>query len=506
MSRTIRHRAMGLGALCLIPGLVLASMLVGGCGEEKPAPQFVHINGLGSASFPNSGSEAAQEPFYRGVLLLHSFEYRASAAAFAEAQQADPDFALAYWGEAMTHNHPLWQQKDVEKAQEVLAKLAPTPEERQLQAGTEREAMYLQAAEELFGAGEKEARDRAYMEAMKTLHEAYPDDLEAQAFYALSILGSVNGSRDFATYMRAAAKAQPVFDANPDHPGAAHYLIHSYDDPVHAPLGLPAAMRYADIAPNAAHAQHMTTHIFLALGMWPEVVSGNIRARDTQDADFAKLGRGPARCGHYSSWLHYGHLQLGQLNKAEELMNLCHKRLSGPEVANDEWAYFAGMRARHIVDTQNWALRQSWIAELPEVKGFGSLAPPQFTYEVTDAIAELRAGDARGARRVLEIWDGVDSPSGQLQLEQLAGLVALHDGQEDVGIERLEAAAAAAEELPFGFGPPAEVKPPFELIGEELAALGRLEGAAAALRRSLERTPNRAISTKALADVQSESS
>ena len=172
------------------------------------------------------------------MLLLHSFEYETAAEAFRQAQTADASFALAYWGEAMTYNHPLWQQQDARRRAQALKRLAAAPEARAAKAPTDRERQYLAAVETLYGDGSKHDRDQAYMRAMERLQNAYPDDMEARAFHALAILGSRDGVRDFATYVRAAATVQPVFDANPDHPGAAHYLIHSFDDPVHAPLGL----------------------------------------------------------------------------------------------------------------------------------------------------------------------------------------------------------------------------------------------------------------------------
>ncbi len=273
----------------------------------KPASQpLTHVDGLGSISFPNSGGAAAQAPFIRGVLLLHSFEYDTAAEAFRQAQTADPGFALAYWGEAMTYNHPLWQQQNREAALKALARLAPSADARAAKAPNDRERQYLGAVETLYGTGSKHDRDQAYMRAMARLSDTYPEDMEARAFYALSILGSRDGVRDFATYMRAAATVQPVLDANPDHPGAAHYLIHSFDDPVHAPLGLPAARKYSSIAPGAAHAQHMTSHIFLAMGMWDDVVKANVRASEVQDAEAVKRGGRPGVCGHYTSWLQYG--------------------------------------------------------------------------------------------------------------------------------------------------------------------------------------------------------
>ena len=475
--------------------------------SQSAGPDLVHIDGLGSLSFPNSGSAAAQDPFLRGVLLLHSFEFGSAAEEFEKAQEADPDFALAYWGEALTYNHPLWRYKGRDDALAALAKLAPTPEERRAKAPTEREKKYLDAVEALFAEGTKADTDRHYMEHMAALQSDYPDDHEARALHSLSILGTVNGQRDFATYMRAAATAQPVFDANPKHPGAAHYLIHSYDDPIHAPLGLPAAQVYADVAPNAAHAQHMTTHIFLALGMWDEVVEGNIRARDTQDAQLADQGKPANRCGHYSSWLHYGHLQRGETAEAEALMDLCHERMLA-EPTGQTPGYFVGMRARHIVDTEDWKLAERWTADIPaeDESSFPDRPRNQLQYELTDAFAALRQGDLAPAKSLLTEYRDSNNQTERSQLVQLAGLVDLGEGRTDAGAELLASGANLAESLPFGFGPPRTIKPAFELLGEELAKLNRLEEAEAAYRTAVSRTPGRTLSESGLAKVAARSS
>ncbi|MGH9580771.1 MAG: hypothetical protein ACRD2R_07250, partial [Terriglobales bacterium] len=217
---------------------------------------------LGSIHFPNSGALQAQEQFHRGVMLLHSFEFEDSREAFVAARTADPNFALAYWGEAMTHNHPLWMEQDRAAAREALQRLAPTPEARLAKAPTEREKDFLRAVEILYGEGEKPDRDLAYAEFMGKMHQRYPGDDEVACFYALSILGSSSQGRDIPTYLKAAAIVEEVFRRNPRHPGAAHYLIHSYDDPSHAEQALAAARAYSKIAPAAAHALHMPSHIF----------------------------------------------------------------------------------------------------------------------------------------------------------------------------------------------------------------------------------------------------
>jgi len=268
------------------------------------APAHAQEPRLGTIDFPTSAGPAAEAVFVRGVLYLHSFEYASAAEAFRAAQALEPGFALAYWGEAMTYNHPVWNQQDRAAALAALGRLGPTPEARQARAPTGRERGYLAAVERLYGPEEGKARrDTLYSEAMATLAAAYPDDAEAQAFYALSLLGLSQGDRVVPTYMRAGAIALALLAQYPDHPGAAHYTIHSFDDPDHAPLGLPAARAYSRIAPGAPHAQHMTTHIFLALGMWNEVVSQNIIAAGPDSAKWTP--------GHYTQWLQYGLLQLG---------------------------------------------------------------------------------------------------------------------------------------------------------------------------------------------------
>lgn len=480
--------------------------------------------GLGAVSFPNSGSPEAQEPFYRGVLLMHSFEFRPAAEAFREAQTIDPDFALAYWGEAMTYNHPLWRSVDCESGRAVLERLAPTPEARRQKAPTEREKMYLDAVEALYDSGglpisaptqevcgtggpaggevdlNKLKRDSDYMQAMKRLCDAYPEDDEARSFYALSILGVKNGTRDFTNYMRAASEVMPVFQRNPRHPGAAHYIIHSFDDPVHASLGLQAANAYSEIAPNAAHAQHMTSHIFVVLGQWDRTVSANIRARDLEDVDRAERGLKPNICGHYSAWLHYGYLMLGEKEKALKMMDLAHEHVQG-EATNGEWDYFVSMRARQLLDLGDQSLLGRWdvpLDSMPENEGGRGYGKARFKYQITDALAGVRWGDESKARALLEMPR--PSVAGEsLQLDQLAGLLAISDGATEQGLALLQQAAAAEDALPLEFGPPQIVEPAYETLGNALLKLGRHSEAKAAFQRATERTPRRPNATDGLA-------
>ena len=451
------------------------------------APAAGTAQQLGSVHFPTSGTPEAQPHFEAGLLLLHSFEYEDAAARFRRAREIDPDFAMAYWGEAQTHNHPIWMRQNRDAALAVLERYAPASRERLAKVPTPRERDWIETVEILYGEGTKKTRDFRYRDAMRRLADKYPDDHEATALYALSLLGTAHDGRDFAIYMKAAAAAQRVFEENPNHPGAAHYIIHAFDDPIHAPLGLPAARVYSRIAPDASHAQHMTSHIFVAMGLWEEVVAANARARDMQDAGLARKGRRPNRCGHYTSWLHYGYLQLGRLKEAAAGMAACQERV-GDAPSRSEAAYFVRMRARAVIDAADWTRAGALSADLAAFPGL------EFSHDFVDAFAAVRTGDLERARRLRsrhgDAGDQSDPRRGILLLE-LDGLLALAAGDREGGVALLEEAARQEEGLPYEFGPPATLMPPHELLATELAALGRHEEARRAWEEQLARTPKR---------------
>lgn len=499
---TIRtNRWTGLGRPAWIVGLAFALgasvLALAGATAQETAPE----PRLGEISFPTSGAAEARPHFLRGVLYLHSFEYEDARQAFRRAREIDPDFAMAYWGEAMTHNQPVWMQQDREAALEALELLAPTAEGRLAAAGSAKERDWLRAIHVLYGPGSKEARDDAYRDAMRRMHEAYPDDHEVAAFYALSILGTAHEGRDFATYMRAAAVVEPVFDENPRHPGAVHYLIHSYDDPIHAPLGLRAARAYSEIAPAAAHAQHMTSHIFVALGMWSEVVEANEVARDVQDARRAELGRPPNRCGHYAYWLQYGYLQKGRIDDARRLLDLCHEEFVASP-ASTSAGYFTSMRARWLIDSGRWEETGRWSAAIEGDAAGDRVAAARDAH--TDALAALRADDRESAAVHLERLESLRDETSEASAEpailalQARGRIALREGAAERAVELLREAADREAEMPFQFGPPAVAKPSHELLGEVLLELGRAEEAADAFRAALDRAPRRTSSLAGL--------
>lgn len=456
---------------------------------------------LGKIDMPNSGATEAQADFIEGMLFLHNFEYDDAARSFQKAQQKDPNFALAYWGEAKTHNHPIWMDQNRDAAQEILNKLGSTLGARQAKAPTQREKDYLMSLEVLYGntpessSLTKEERDLLYLDQMSALHAKYPDDHEITTFYGLAILGSAHKGRDFAIYMRAAAELFDVWNANPEHPGAAHYLIHSFDEPIHAPLGLPMARAYSKIAPEASHAQHMCSHIFLALGMWEETITANIVARRVQTTRQKELKRKTTVCGHNPWWLEYGYLQNGQAEEASEVFKTCALRVDG-NPTNGELFHYGIMRAHQIIDSENWQAASEWIADMTSSKA-GTV-----DYYFTNAFAAIKMEQLEKARENLVLLQQDDNSSErQVKIKQIEALLLLKEGKTDKAITLLKEAMDYEFSLPIDYGPPTIVKPSAELLGEVYLELGRLDEARQAFKEQLVRTPKRRISLQGLAKV-----
>jgi tetratricopeptide (TPR) repeat protein len=497
---------------------VIAAGLVAlawGCGAVRAAEQ-----NMGVISFENSGAPAAQADFISGLAALHNFQYPLAARLFQRAQAADPDFALAYWGEAMSHDHALWHEQDQAAARAALARLGATPEARAAKAKTPRERAYLGTAEILFGEGEVNDRERRYALAMERLHTKYPDDVDATCFYALALLGTSNAGRDVPTYMRAAALMEEVFERNPQHPGAAHYLIHSVDDSVHAPLGLRAADAYAKIAPASPHAQHMTSHIYLALGMWDETAAANERTIDLSNE--AMRGRNkdapPLGCGHPVTWLAYAYLQQGRFADARRLVEGCGEEMRthpfmpehemGPQSAldydNSSAASFAVMRSRYLIDSGDWS---GPIARMQV--NVEKLITAEFTRDWTDAYGAVRYGKLDAAvaaiersRNSIKRYAAAATAAGiapedpahrlaTIQQQQLDGLLLLKRGRTEEALALLAEAAAGERASPMEFGPPSLDKPANELLGEVLLELGRAKEACEAFQAAQVLAPGR---------------
>ena len=494
MTRSFRLAA-GLFALALTSPAIAQHEHV----DSSAAPK---VTGLGLGS-----------PQARGLYLLHNFEYARATAAFREAQVADPGNVMAYWGEAMTYNHPLWAEQDTAAARAALAKLAPTAGARRAKARTPREGLWLDAVEALYGEGSKVERDAAYHRRMAALFEADRTDIDARTFYALATLGLAHAGRDVALYMTAAALLEEALPQHPDHPGVLHYMIHSYDDPAHAPLGVRAARRYAAVAPDAGHAQHMISHIFLALGDWPAVERTNVQADKVVDAQRAADGRPATSCGHYNEWLVYSLLQQGK--DATPLVESCRAQavteaaapatsvIRGGGGAGNSWS---GMAVRVGVETGRWPQPIAWPAGHYQLAQFNLgyarlLAARGDRAALAAALASMRAAQGRiVAALPREMPDDESIPRWlERAIAQGEALTVLATGDRVRGLALLKAAADAEAALPIEFGPPALAKPGIELYADELLAVGLMTQAAEAYRQALAAMPGRRLSQAGLA-------
>jgi len=483
-------------------GYMAALLLLHACLANSGEQQ------LGNFSFPNSGASEAQSAFLKGVGALHSFEFDEARIAFEEAQDIDPSFALAYWGQAMSDNHPLWRQQDMDAASAALNKLAPDFQERLSKAPTAKEKAYLSAVETLyFSPGDKLQRDFAYAEHMARMHERWPDDHEISIFYALSLLGTFRrGDQGFRRQALAASICQNVFAENENHPGAAHFIIHSFDDPDHAILALPAAKVYAGIAPAAAHALHMPSHIFVQLGMWQEVVDSNIEAYDAAITGIKKLGLTEGREDfHTLSWLAYANLMLGQYDRAEENLGTALGAVERNPGARRVLGGYLVMRGRHIIETGQW---EDITLDTPEsvegsnahwVSVVGMSAAHRGDMETATA-----AIDRLGILQKQATADGKTYDAKVITIlgKEVMAVTSLLSGDTQRAVEiAREAAEMEMREMNAPSGPPVPMKPAVELYGDILMAADRPVEALVAYERSMQWIPQRTPSILGLANA-----
>ncbi|MBX2817515.1 MAG: hypothetical protein KTR24_16010 [Saprospiraceae bacterium] len=497
-----------------------AFLLVLAC---QPDTNPHHASHLGDISIDVSGTEEAVSAFKEGLLLLHSFEYVDAADKFREAQQLDSTCTMAYWGEAMTHNHPLWREQKTTKALEILERLGKDAETRASLISSEFERDLFQAAEVLFTSDtDKKVRDQHYAEYMKGLHEKYPSNHEIGSLYALSLLGAVKAGRDYEQYAKGAKIAEGIIAENPNHPGALHYLIHSYDDPDNAPKALFAANSYAKVAPDAGHALHMPSHIYVAMGMWDEVISSNIAS---WEAGVSRKERkeltNDALNYHALLWLSYGYLQKEQFEDArrcvEMMQEFCIELPS-----NRAKSHVIYMKGAYFTETQQWddillqdtfdythlnvAARNTALF----LEGMTALTQDKLSVvkEIADQMQVNRVeaskqAEASGAVMCAGRYNQRYSTPSEVKKSKVIELelrALLADAEENAAKAEqfLSEAVALEEETTFQFGPPKIVKPSTELFGEWLLKNDRLNEAKVQFEKTLERAPERFLARKGL--------
>ncbi|MCA1662312.1 MAG: hypothetical protein LC648_09250 [Novosphingobium sp.] len=491
--------------------MVLASalMLLASPADEPAGHTHAHPPQLGTVRFETSCNARAAEAFQRGLGWLHSFEYEEAARTFTEAKTHDPACAIARWGVAMSLYHPLWappSPAELEAGRQALA------EARTAKSAGTRERDYIAALEAFYRDSDRldhQTRVLAYEAAMGLLATRYPDDAEAAVFHALALIaaGLMDRDPEFAKERRAGEILNRVLAAAPDHPGVAHYLIHSFDYPPLADLALPAARRYAGIAPDSPHALHMPSHIFVRLGLWDEAIASNLASAASAKTLARRQGLPDASSEqlHAMDYLAYGYLQTGQDAKAEAVLaDLLAIRRADPPVFQVAYAATA-IPARLVLERKRW----KEAASLQVAESLRDLTPPgQFRWgeahlRLARAVGAARSGDAAAARReaaeLAAIERALTVPAGTYDwrtqvaiARQVAEAWLARSERRDAEAIALMRAAAdlddATEKHPVT---PGALLPAREQLGELLLELGRPAEALEAFRAALRRAPNR---------------
>ncbi len=449
---------------------------------------------LGTVSFPTTCAPKVQKDFEKGVALLHSFWYEEAEKAFHEVAHQEPKCAMAYWGIAMSRWHQLWDppsKADITVAQQALdSAIDNMPKD-------DRERGFIEAMRAYYWRKEDvspEQRAEAYSDAMAKLHDRLPNDKEVTIFYALSLLAAAPpGDGNIETRKKAGALLQPIFEANPEHPGVAHYLIHSYDNPQLAQLGLPAARSYAKVAPSAPHALHMPSHIFSRVGMWQESIDSNLASIAATRQSAAMHMGGADHQMHAMDFLQYAYLQSGQEKKASDLIN----EVDGVHASDGEELVYTRtlMQVRYALETHDW--KDAAAVPVP------ARVRPWMEGTVRGARAEgaARSGNVEQAEREVarlkQMEASLHSENNErsafieeiVRVEREKGEAWLkHERGEDADAIAEMRNAAEADEKTGGEGVKAPVHEDF---ADLLLAAGHADEALAQYQRALQLAPNR---------------
>ena len=490
---------------CLCLGLAV-SVLVAPRARADEVPHVHHGEGekLGTVAFPVSCNEAAQAAFGRAVALIHSFWYDEAEKAFGEVAELDPTCAMAYWGIAMSNFHPIWAPPtpaELERGQKAVARAQSLP------VPTERERGYIAA----IGAYYKDAATRdhvsrklAFETAMEQVHTQNPKDREASIFYALALLGAAPpNDKTYAKQKKAGALLNEVLPGAEDHPGVAHYLIHSFDYPQLAPIGLPAARVYANIAASSPHALHMPSHIFTRLALWDESIASNIASRDAalQHIQKSKPGYAAFDQLHALDYLAYAYLQQARDGDARRVLEEV-AAVDKLDLPNFAAAYaLAAVPARYTLERRDWGAAAALTVRPASF--------PWTTYPYAEALVHFAraVGGARGAnlpaardglKRLVEIKAALVQANdsfwaGQVEIQRLAALgwIARAEGRPDDARASLRAAADLEDKTDKHPVTPGSLLPAREMLGDLLLDLGEPAAALREYEISLVTAPGR---------------
>lgn len=472
---------------------------------EDDRPQGKMPEKLGEVSFPVSCNAAAQREFNRAMALFHSFWFDPAKNSFAKVLEHDPECGMAHWGIAiMSMGNPFTWPSNPNAAK---AGAPVAAEAQRVGAKSERERDYIAALSMFFRdwqTTEFRPRALAFEKAMESVAAKYPKDDEAQILYALVLnITALPTDKTFANQLKAAAILEPLFQKYPNHPGVAHYLIHTYDYAELAEKGLPSARAYGAIAPSVPHALHMPSHIFSRVGLWREMVEDNRASYLAAKAELKEttLGIGAYDALHAMDYMVFGHLQQAQDQAAKALVDEA-AAIRKVNVENFVAAYaFAAIPARFALERGDW--RQVAALELtPSDLAWDKFPQSEAILIFARGLGAARIGDVAAAREDVERLAALEEAltvaknaywAGQtdFQIKTVNAWIALAEKRNDEAVSLMRAAAAAEEASDKHPVTPGNVVPSRELLGEMLLALDRPAEALVEFERSLKRDPNR---------------
>lgn len=483
-------------------------------GTAFPADEHTHSHAtsqdstasLGTVNFP-SGCNGVDAQFTRAVALLHSFGYEESRRTFNAVIAKDAKCAMAYWGIAMTFYHPLWAAPT---PQEFADGAAAAQRAAQLAPDSVRESGYIAAIGAFYRDAERQShgvRAQAYSDAMRRLADELPNDHEAQIFYALSLLGAAPpDDTAFANQKKAAAILNALLPLEPQHPGIAHYMIHSFDYPQLAADALPAAHAYSRIAPDSPHALHMPSHIFTRLGLWNDSIASNLASAASARALVAQRHPGATAMDtlHALDYLEYAYLQIGDEASARQVLAEAAAAMTFDEAAFQAGYALAAIPARYALERRDWsaaAQLEPSNAALPWERFVYASATTYFA----QAIGAARSDQLDRARAALRQLDTIHAAlqktpvpgpydwTGQVESTRLAATAWLDyaEGRRDDALAHARAAADLAELTGKHPVTPGAVVPARELLGDLLLEMQQPAAALAEYDAALREAPNR---------------
>jgi tetratricopeptide (TPR) repeat protein len=489
----------GTAVACLLACLcVLFSVQGSALDDQMPAHHRDAGEKLGKVSFPISCAPDSQKPFERGVALMHSFGYEEAQSQFVEITKKDSACAMAHWGVALSLFHQIWERPDEPALKRGWSEMEQA---QKLDAKTDRERGYIFALSEFYrdyGTRDHMQRAAAYSEAMGKLYEEYPNDLEAGAFYGLSILAAEPpADKSLAARKKAVAVLNPLFLRQPDHPGLAHYIIHTCDSPAMAPLGLDAARRYAAIASSSAHAVHMPSHIFARLGLWQEDIDANLKSVALAHPAGQMYMHGHEL--HAMHFLIYAYLQTGQDDAAKRVVDDSKQIIaSAPKTDDDSgMLQYYGFAAAHFPAI--YALEMRHWSDLAALEPAAGAAPDlqSITYWAR-TIGTARQGDVEATRRNAQKFDdseeatrktknaytldGPDFPRGEVH-----AWLAFAEKKNDEALRQMREVADLQDQV----GKREVDIPAREMLADMLLALNQPQEALAEYESALKIDPNR---------------